>query len=92
MQFSAHLIRALAVEARRDPRTVQRVIAGRGRGLANLCVRDAAAKLGIELPDPGSSEPSNANGAPLQGKGAVAETIHEQPTSHTQQSQPDQVP
>lgn len=52
LKFSAHLIRALAVEARRDPRTVRRVIDGRGRGLADLCVREAAKRLGIELPNP----------------------------------------
>jgi hypothetical protein len=59
MQLSAHLIRDLAVEARRDPRTVRRVIDGRGRGLADLCVREAAAKLGIELP------PQNGDAPPM---------------------------
>jgi len=54
----------------------------------NLCVREAAKRLGIELPNPGSPEPQNANGAYPTKSGAVAETNHEKSTAHTQQSQP----
>jgi hypothetical protein len=50
MRISAHDIRRLAVEARRDPRTVKAAIEGRARELATLDVREAAQRLGIELP------------------------------------------
>jgi hypothetical protein len=50
--ITAHDIRRLSVEARRDPRTVRAVIEGRARQLAELEVREAAARLGISLPGP----------------------------------------
>ena len=49
-RLTQHDIRRLAVEARRDPRTVARVIAGEGSPLARLTVREAAERLGITLP------------------------------------------
>ena len=51
-RLTAHDIRRLAVEARRDPRSVEAVIEGRARDVTALAVREAAARLGIELPTP----------------------------------------
>jgi hypothetical protein len=48
--LTAHDIRRLAVESRRDPRTVRNVIAGRARDLAKLEISEAAERLGIALP------------------------------------------
>ena len=48
--ISAHDVRRLSVESRRDPRTVKAVIDGRARELAKLAVREAAERLGIALP------------------------------------------
>src|SRR5688500_9048462 len=48
-KLPAHVIREIAVRARRDPRTVERVVDGREvRPLAAADVRDAMKELGIE--------------------------------------------
>lgn len=48
--LTAHNIRRLAVEARRDPRTIRNVLHGRAKGVAELAVREAAERLGLTLP------------------------------------------
>jgi len=49
-KLTQHEIRRLSVEARRDPRTVVKVLAGEASPLATLTVREAAQRLGIRLP------------------------------------------
>jgi hypothetical protein len=50
MKLSAHDIRRLAVESRRDPRTVKSVVEGRpARDMATLDIREAADRLGISI-------------------------------------------
>jgi len=44
-----HTIRRLAVEAARDPRTVQAVARGGGSPMARAAVMAAAGRLGIDL-------------------------------------------
>jgi len=56
MQLSDHQIHALALESWASPRQVKRVIAGRGGRFTDLCVREAAVKLGILLPPPRERE------------------------------------
>ena len=51
-RLTAHDIRRISVEARRDPRSVEAVIEGHAKPLTELVVREAAARLGIELPTP----------------------------------------
>jgi hypothetical protein len=48
--LTAHQIRQIAVEARRDPRTVRAVIERRARGVSDVAIREAADRLGIRLP------------------------------------------
>ncbi len=49
-KLSQHEIRQIAVEARRDPRTVVAVVNGTATDLSAMAVREAAARLGIGLP------------------------------------------
>jgi hypothetical protein len=51
-RLDPHTIRRIAVEAGRDPRTVQAVSRGQGSPLASAAIREAARRLGIDL-DPG---------------------------------------
>ena len=50
-----HTIRALSVEAHRDPRTVVAALEGRASALATAAVVAAAKRLGIQLPSPPSA-------------------------------------
>jgi hypothetical protein len=75
MLMPAHIVRALAVESRRDPRSVINAINGKARGVVVLSVQEAAARLGIEMPHTRSSEPTHANGTrPDQERVPHAET------------------
>jgi hypothetical protein len=58
-RLPAHVIRRLAVEAHRDPRSVQAVIDGRARPSVEEDVRAAADRLGIVLPS-GDMAPEQA--------------------------------
>ena len=49
-RLTQHEIRQIAVGARLDPRTVVAALAGIARDPAVQAVRDAARRLGIELP------------------------------------------
>lgn len=49
-RLTAHEKRAIAVEARRDPRAIDSVLAGTARPLTELAIREAAERLGITLP------------------------------------------
>jgi hypothetical protein len=49
MELTAHVVREIAVKARRDPRTVMRVLRGdRTSVVAQVAVRDAVRDLGLE--------------------------------------------
>ena len=49
--LNAHTIRKIAVESMRDPRTVRKVIEqGATEGVVAVSVREAAKRLGIQLP------------------------------------------
>jgi hypothetical protein len=49
-KLNAHEIRKIAVEARRDPRSVVAVIAGTAAPMTEVTVKEAAQRLGIKLP------------------------------------------
>jgi hypothetical protein len=54
--LTPHVIRKIAVEAVRDPKSVRRVIAGQPcRATVEQAIREAATRLGIALPPPASS-------------------------------------
>lgn len=57
-KLPAYVIREIAVRARRDPRTVERVLRGeRAQPLAEADVREAARELGHVLPDTSPEPP-----------------------------------
>jgi hypothetical protein len=51
-KLTPHDVRRIAVEARRDPRSVHSVLAGTAKDLTTLAVREAAARLGIDIGEP----------------------------------------
>jgi hypothetical protein len=51
-RLPAHVVRAIAVEAGRDPRSVVAALDGRARPMTAAAVKAAMVRLGIELPAP----------------------------------------
>jgi hypothetical protein len=64
-------VRRLSVEARRDPRSVRNVVDGRAKAVVALSVREAADRLGIDLPTPTDEEEPSVGKASARRKAAT---------------------